>query len=221
MVAVKNHENASKNPIAQYPYKISIEDVLNSAPVAEPLNLLDCSPITDGAAAVILCSEKFAKKITDKLVYIRGSGHATDTLALHARSSITEIKATKLAARMAYEEAGITPDNVDVVEVHDCFTIAEILAVEDLGFVEKGKGGKFVEDGETRLDGSLPVNPSGGLKACGHPVGATGVKQVAELTLQLRGEAGERQVKNARIGVAHNVGGSGATAVVHVLERGW
>ncbi len=221
LVAVKNHENATKNPIAQYPYKISVEDVLNSTPVAEPLNLLDCSPITDGAAALILCSEDFAKKMSDKLVYIRGSGHATDMLALHARDSLVEIKATKLAAKMAYDEAGIKPKDVDLAEVHDCFTIAEILATEDLGFVEKGKGGRFVESGETRLDGSLPINTSGGLKACGHPVGATGVKQICEIVLQLRGEAGERQVKDAKIGLAHNVGGSGATAVVHILERGW
>ncbi len=221
MVAVKNHENASKNPIAQYPYRISVEDVLNSPPVAEPLNLLDCSPITDGAAAVILCSERFAKKLSDKLVYIIGSGHATDTIALHARESITEIKASKLAARMAYSEAGVKPEDIDVAEVHDCFTIAELLAMEDLGFVEKGRSGKLVEEGETTLEGSIPINPSGGLKACGHPVGATGVKQIAELALQLRGEAGNRQVKDARIGLAHNVGGSGATAIVHILERGW
>ncbi len=221
LVAVKNHENATKNPIAQYPFRITVEDVINSTPVAEPLNLLDCSPITDGAAAVIVCSEEVAKKLTDKLVYIAGSGHATDTLALHDRESLTEIKATRLAAKMAYEEAGIRPRDVDVAEVHDCFTIAEIMAIEDLGFVEKGKGGKFVEDGETKLDGSIPVNTSGGLKACGHPVGATGVKQISEIVLQLRGEAGERQVKDARIGLAHNVGGSGATAVVHILERGW
>ncbi len=221
MVAVKNHENATKNPIAQYPYPITIESVINSPPIAEPLNLLDCSPITDGAAAIVVCAEDVAKKFTDKLVHIAGSGHATDTLALHDRESLTEIKATKLAAKMAYEEAGIKPAEVDVAEVHDCFTIAEILAIEDLGFVEKGKGGEFVEDGETRLDGSIPINTSGGLKACGHPVGATGVKQIAEIVLQLRGEAGERQVKDARIGLTHNVGGSGATAVVHILERDW
>ncbi len=219
LVAVKNHEHGSLNPIAQFRNKITVEDVLNSSPVAEPLNLLDCSPITDGAATILLCREGFLKP--EKPVYLVASGHAVDSIALHERKSLTEIKATKLAARQAYKEAGISPKEVDFAEVHDCFTIAEILAYEDLGFCEKGKGGKFIEDGESTLKGSLPVNTSGGLKACGHPVGATGVKQAVEAVLQLREEAGERQVKGAGIGLTHNVGGSGATCVVHIWKKGF
>ncbi len=219
LVAVKNHEHGSLNPIAQFRNKITVEDVLNSSPVAEPLNLLDCSPITDGAAAILLCREGFLKP--EKPVYLVASGHAVDSIALHERKNLTEIKATKLAAKQAYKEAGISPKEVDFAEVHDCFTIAEILAYEDLGFCEKGKGGKFIEEGESTLKGSLPVNTSGGLKACGHPVGATGVKQAVEAVLQLREEAGERQVKGARIGLTHNVGGSGATCVVHIWKKGF
>ncbi len=217
LVAVKNHEHGSLNPIAQFRNRITVEDVLNSSPVAEPLNLLDCSPISDGAAAILLCREDFLKP--EKPVYLVASGHAVDTIALHERTSLTEITATKLAAKRAYEEAGIKPEQIDFAEVHDCFTIAEILAYEDLGFCEKGNGGKFVEDGETSLQGRIPVNTSGGLKSCGHPVGATGVKQAVETVLQLREEAGERQVKGARIGLTHNVGGSGATCVVHIWKK--
>ncbi len=219
LVAVKNHEHGSMNPIAQFRNKITVEDVINSSPVAEPLNLLDCSPITDGAAAIVLCREDFLK--VEKPVYLIGSGHAADTIALHERSSLVEIKATKLAAKRAYEEAGISPRQVDLAEVHDCFTIAEILAYEDLGFCNKGEGGKLIENGETSIKGRIPVNTSGGLKACGHPVGATGVKQAVEIVMQLREDAGERQVKDARIGLTHNVGGNGATCVVHIWEKGF
>ncbi|HIQ50050.1 MAG TPA: thiolase domain-containing protein [Nanoarchaeota archaeon] len=219
LVAVKNHEHASLNPIAQFRNKITVEDVLSSSPVAEPLNLLDCSPITDGAAAILLCRENFVK--VEKPVYLVASGHAVDTIALHERKSLTELKATKLAAKMAYEEAKIKPKEIDIAEVHDCFTIAEIIAYEDLGFCEKGEGGKLIEQGETRLNGSIPVNTSGGLKACGHPVGATGVKQAVEVVLQLREEAGKRQVKHAQRALTHNVGGSGATCVVHIWEKGF
>jgi len=219
MVAVKNHENAALNPFAQFRNKITVEDVLNSTPVADPLNLLDCSPITDGAAAVVLTTKEFAERNGKALVKVSGSGLATDSLALHNRESLTGIKAAKIAAKKAYEESNFSPGKIDVAEVHDCFTIAEIMAYEDLGFVEKGKGGKFIEDGETKINGSIPVNTSGGLKACGHPVGATGIKQVCEIVMQLRGEAGERQVKDARVGLTHNVGGSGATCVVNILER--
>ena len=219
LVAVKNHEHASLNPIAQFRNKITVEDVLNSSPVAEPLNLLDCSPITDGAAAIVLCRENFVK--IEKPVYLVASGHAVDTIALHERKSLTELKATKLAAKMAYEEAKIKPKEIDIAEVHDCFTIAEIIAYEDLGFCEKGEGGKLIEQGETSLNGSIPVNTSGGLKACGHPVGATGVKQAVEVVSQLREEAGKRQVKHAQRALTHNVGGSGATCVVHIWEKGF
>ena len=218
MVAVKNHENALLNPNAQFHRKITVEDVINSPPVATPLNLLDCSPISDGAAALVLCPLEKAKEYTDKIVKIAGSGQATDSLALHGREDICTFMSTVRASREAYKQAGIQPKDVDVAEVHDCFTIAEILAIEDLGFVEKGEGGKAVEEGLTARDGEVPVNPSGGLKAKGHPVGATGVAQVAEIVLQLRGEAEKRQIPDARIGLAHNIGGSGASCTVHILE---
>ncbi|MFW5987019.1 MAG: thiolase domain-containing protein [Methanohalophilus sp.] len=218
-VAVKNHKNGTNNPIAQYRNNITVDKVLNSIMVADPLHIFDCSPITDGAAALVLAPAEEAHKYTDTPIYIKGSGQASDTIALHDRRDITTLDASVYAAKRAYEMAGIRPDDVDVAEVHDCFTIAEICAIEDLGFVEKGLGGRFVEEGNTAIGGKIPVNTSGGLKACGHPVGATGIKQAAEIVNQLRGEAGKRQVEGAKIGLAHNVGGSGATALVHILGR--
>lgn len=218
MVAVKNHHNGSLNPKAQFRREISVEDVLNSPIVAEPLHLLDCSPITDGAAAAILAPVDIARKYTDKIIKIKASVQACDTLSFHSRSRFDSLPAAVHAAKKAYEMAGVKPSDIDVAEVHDCFTIAEIIAIEDLGFVEKGKGGKATEDGLTALDGQIPVNTSGGLKAKGHPVGATGVAQINEIVMQLRGEADKRQVKGATIGLTHNVGGSGGTAVIHILE---
>ena len=217
-VAVKNHANGALNPYAQYQREITLETVLNATTVAYPLGLLDCSPVSDGAASLVLCTADKAKQYTDKAIKIIGSGQASDSLALHARRDICTIESTVHAAKMAYKQANITPKDVDVAEVHDCFTIAEICAIEDLGFVEKGEGGKAINNKITTLDGSLPVNTSGGLKAKGHPVGATGVAQIVETTLQLRGEADKRQIKDIRIGLAHNVGGSGATCTVHILE---
>ena len=219
LVSVKNHLNGSKNKYAQFQSPITLDAVMGSSVVASPLKLLDCSPITDGAAAVILASDKLAKKLTDAPVWIAGSAQASDTLALHDRESLTTLKATRVAAETAYKQAKVTPKNINVAEVHDCFSIAEILAIEDLGFFKKGSGGKAVKEGETQLNSKVSINTSGGLKACGHPVGATGVKQIVELTMQLRNEAGARQVSNANIGLAQNVGGSGATAVVHILRR--
>ncbi len=213
-VAEKNHYHGSLNENAQYPFTISVEKVLKSTPIAHPLNLLDCSPLTDGAAAVVL-SKDFKKGD----IFISASTVATDNINLADRESLTEIKATKIASQKAYRQAGIKPSDISLAEVHDCFTIAEILAMEDLGFCKKGDGGKFIESGVTRLAGKMPVNTSGGLKACGHPVGATGVKQIVELTLQLRGKADKRQVKNAKIGLAQNVGGTGATVVVNILQK--
>jgi acetyl-CoA C-acetyltransferase len=217
-VAVKNHSNGALNPNAQYQKQIKIETVLNSTVVADPLGLFDCSPVTDGAASIVLCAAEKAKKFTDKPVKIIGSGQGSDTLALHARDKITTLEATVHAAKKAYKQAKIKPSEVNVAEVHDCFTIAEIIAIEDLGFVKKGEGGKAVQDKISTLDGKIPINTSGGLKAKGHPVGATGVAQIVEIVQQLRGTADKRQVKNANIGLAHNVGGSGATAVVHIME---
>jgi len=219
MVAVKNHYNGSKNPLAQFPYEITVDSVLNSVMVADPLRILDCSPITDGAAAVILCPAEMARKMNKPVVKIIGSGHATDTIALSSRKDFTWLEATYKAAKQAYAEADKNPKDIDLIEVHDCFTIAEICVLEALGIVEKGKGGDAVEQGIVSLEGKVPVNTSGGLKAKGHPVGATGVAQTVEIVKQLRGEAEERQVKKARIGLAQNMGGSGGSSVVHIFER--
>ncbi|MBN1323271.1 MAG: thiolase domain-containing protein [Methanotrichaceae archaeon] len=218
-VAVKNHRHGSMNPLAQYRMEVTVDDVLSSPMVADPLHILDCSPITDGAAAVVLAPAERARRYAEVPIRIIGSAQASDTLALHDRRDLTTLDATVHAARKAYDQAGIAPSEIDLAEVHDCFTIAEILAIEDLGFFEKGAGGSAIEDGLTSLDGPLPINTSGGLKACGHPVGATGIKQAYEIVLQLRGEAGSRQVDDAEIGLAHNVGGSGGTAIVHILSR--
>jgi acetyl-CoA C-acetyltransferase len=218
-VAVKNHHNGSLNPIAQFKKEITVDDVLKSTMVSDPLTLFDCSPITDGAAALILCKAELAKKYVDDPIYIVGSGQASDTLALHDRRSLTTLDATVKAAQGAYKQAGITVKDVDLAEVHDCFTIAEIVATEDLGFCKKGEGGKLLDEKETEIGGRIPVNTSGGLKAVGHPVGATGIKQAVEIVLQLRGKADKRQIKDAKIGLTQNVGGSGATAVVHIFSR--
>jgi len=219
MVAVKNHKNGAMNPKAHMQKEITLENALSSKPVAWPLKLYDCSLITDGASCMILTKPSIAKKFTDTPVYIIGSGQANDTLNLFEREDLTSIQATQLAARQAYKMAGIRPSAVDVAEVHDCFTIAEIMAYEDLGFCKKGDGGKLVEAGETNLDGRIPVNPSGGLKSKGHPVGATGVAQACEIFMQLTGSAGKRQVPDAKIGLTQNIGGSGATAVVNVYSN--
>ena len=218
-VAVKNHHNGSMNPYAQYPFKVTREQVEESVMVASPLRILDCSPITDGGAAVILTTVDIAKKLGKPIIKIIGSGHATDTIALHSRDDLTTIKATTIAAQKALKMADKTIKDIDFAEVHDCFTIAEICAIEDLGFCKKGEGGLLTEEGETQIGGRIPVNPSGGLKACGHPVGATGIKQLVEATLQLRGEAEKRQVDGAEVALTHNVGGSGGTAVVHIFGK--
>ncbi len=219
-VAVKNHANGLLNPHAQYHLRVTMEDVLRSTMVAEPLRLLDCSPITDGAAALIIASVERARELVGDrpLVKITGSGLATDAISLANRGSLTELAAVRLAGERAYRMSGRTPSDIHVAEVHDCFTIAEIMATEALGFFDEGSGGSAVEKGLTALGGRIPVNPSGGLKSKGHPVGATGVAQIAEIVAQLRGEAGQRQVEGARIGLAQNMGGSGGTSVVHILE---
>ena len=217
-VAVKNHANGALNPYAQYQREIKLEHVLNSTSVAYPLGLLDCSPLSDGAASIVLCAADKAKKYTDKPIKIIASGQASDTLSLHGRRDICTLDSTVNAAKKAYKQANLSPKDIDLAEVHDCYTIAEICAIEDLGFVEKGQGGKAIENKITTLDGLLPVNTSGGLKAKGHPIGATGVAQIVEIVLQLREEADKRQVKDAKIGLAQNVGGSGATCCVHIME---
>jgi acetyl-CoA C-acetyltransferase len=218
-VAIKNHHNGCMNPISQYQMEISIEKVMRSPLVADPLRVLDCSPITDGAAAVVLAPTEVANKYSDAPIKILAAAQASDTLALHDRRDITTLDASVYAARKAFSQASLEPKDVDLAEVHDAFTIGEIVAIEDLGFVEKGEGGRAAEEGLTAIGGEIPINTSGGLKACGHPVGATGIKQAYELVLQLRGEAGKRQVEGAEVGLTHNVGGCGGTALVHIMSR--
>lgn len=215
-VSVKNHYHGSLNDKAQFRKVITVEDVMNSGKIADPLKLLDCSPISDGASAVVISSENNKRKP----VYITASEVATDTLALHDRSSFVSLSSVVRASQQAYKKAGIKPEDVDIAEIHDCFSIAEAIAVEDLGFSKKGQGAKDIEEGLMTIGkGKIITNPSGGLKACGHPVGATGIKQIVEITQQLRGEGGSRQVKGAKIGLTHNVGGSGAVAAIHILRN--
>jgi len=218
-VAVKNHANAVHNPYAQYRRGITMGNVLASPLVADPLHMLDCSSIADGAAAVVLCAAEKARKYTDSPIYVKASAQASDTLSLHDRHDITTMDATVFAAKKAYQMASLEPSQIDLAEVHDSYTIAEIIAIEDLGFFNKGDGGRATEEGETEIGGRIPTNPSGGLKACGHPLGATGIRQAVEITQQLRGEAGKRQVPNARVGLTHNIGGTGGTAIVHIFSR--
>ena len=191
----------------------------NARKIADPLRLFDCSPITDGAAAVLLTTVDEAKKLKKHpLVVISGVGNATDTIALSQRKDILRMGAVEVATKKALSMAGKTINDIDFAEVHDCFTIAELMVMEAIGIVEPGKSGPAVMDGLTSLTGKFPINPSGGLKSKGHPVGATGVAQIIETVTQLRGEAGERQLKNAKIALAQNMGGSGGSSVVHVLE---
>jgi acetyl-CoA C-acetyltransferase len=220
MVAVKNHKNAAMNPNAQYRRAMSLEVVLKAPMVADPLGLFDCAPLSDGAAALVLCPLDIAKNYTDKPVKIASAGQAGDFMALHDRKDICTMQATSVAAQKAFKYAGITPSDIDLAEVHDNYTISEILAIEDIGFFKKGDGGAATEQGKTELNSEISINPSGGLKARGQPVGATGVAQVVEIVRHLRNEAGERQVTDARYGLTHNVGGTGASCVVHIFEGG-
>jgi acetyl-CoA C-acetyltransferase len=218
-VAVKNHYHGSLNPTAHMQKEITLEAALASRYVAWPLKLFDCSLITDGASCIILSRPELASKYTDMPVHIIGSGQASDSIGLYERKSLTSLNATKLAAKTAYEMGNAKPSDIDLAEVHDCFTFAELMAYEDLAFCPVGESGKLIESGETRLGGRIPVNTSGGLKAKGHPVGATGTAQAYEIYLQLTDQAGKRQVKDAKTGLTHNVGGSGATSAVHIFRR--
>lgn len=205
LVAVKNHRHGLANPKAHFRKAITVQDVVSSPLVAAPLRLYDCCPASDGAAAAVLVSAGFARRRGRRAVRVAAAVQTSGTFS--DDREITTFDPTVRAAELAWETAGIGPEDVDVAEVHDCFTIDEILHYEDLGFCPKGEGGRFVEEGHSTLGGRLPVNPSGGLKARGHPVGATGVAQVAEIVCQLRGEAQGRQVENARVGLAHCTGG--------------
>jgi acetyl-CoA C-acetyltransferase len=218
-VAVKNHRHGALNPKAQFRREVTVDEVLKSSLVADPLRLLHCSPVSDGAAAVVLCPLEQAKQYTDRPVKIRGTGLATGTMALADRRDPAFLDAVQLAGQRAYKMAGVSPDQIQVAEVHDCFAIAEICCLEALGLAEPCGGRHAARTGYSALGGKIPVNTSGGLKSKGHPVGATGIAQAIEIFEQLRGEAGERQVKGAHLGLAQNMGGSGASSVVHVFER--
>ncbi len=216
-VAVKNHANGAKNPQAHMRKVITMEQALGGKPIADPLTVYDCSLISDGAAAVLLVPLERATEFTDKPVRVLGIAQTSDQVALDQKEDITTFKAVKEAAQRAYKMAGVTANDIQFAEVHDCFTIAEIVASEDLGFVKKGEGGPYALQGCTALNGPRPINTSGGLKSKGHPVGATGVAQICDVVAQIRGEAGERQLQRHSIGLAQNLGGSGATAVVTIL----
>lgn len=220
-VAVKNHANATLNPAAHLQRELEIQDVLKATPVASPFGAFDCCPTSDGAAAVLVVSEARARDFSDQPSRIAGWGTASDSVALHARGSLTDLPAVGRAAQAAYRMAGATPDDLDLVEAHDCFTVAEILAYRELGLCGPDSAAECLRRGDFDRGGRLPVNASGGLKAKGHPIGATGIGQIVELHRQLRGEARkpERQIQGAHRGLAQNVGGSGASATVTILER--
>lgn len=219
MVAVKNHHHGAMNPKAHMQKEITLEKAMGSRVIAWPLKLFDCSLITDGASCIVLTKPELARNFTDTPIHIIGSGQASDTIGLYERQDFTTLNAGKLAAEEAYKMAGLKPSQIEVAEVHDCFTIAEIVAYEDLGFCKPGEGGRFVEEGQSQIGGEVAVCTSGGLKAKGHPVGATGTAQAYEIYLQLTGQAEKRQVKGAKIGLTHNVGGLGATGVVNIYRR--
>ncbi|MBW2974256.1 thiolase domain-containing protein [Candidatus Woesearchaeota archaeon] len=208
-ISVKNHKNARLNPKAQYPFEITKEQVLNSGLVADPITVLQCSSNPDGAAALIMVKPELAKRYTEKPVYLIGCGEAQDSLAISRRKALTGMESTINAAKIAYRKAGIAPKDIDIAEVHDVFAISELMALEDLGIIEKGRFNGY--------DDIIPINKSGGLKGCGHPLAATGVRQACEIVMQLRGEGGERQVKDAKIGLTHTMGGIGASAVVNIF----
>jgi acetyl-CoA C-acetyltransferase len=217
-VAVKNHKHGALNPKAQFQKEITLETVMKSPRIADPLKLYDCCPFTDGGAAIVLASEEIARK-SKRSIWVLGSAAASDHMLLHDKRDLSRVLATERAAAAAYSQAGIGPTDIDVVELHDCFTIAEIVATEGLGLFEPGTGGIAAEKGWTSLGGKIPVNTSGGLKAKGHPIGATGAAQIAEVVTQLRGEAGPRQVEGATKGLTHTLGGNTATVLVSVFGR--
>jgi len=219
MVAVKNHANGAQNPKAHLGFECSMADAADAPTVADPLTLYHCCPTSDGAAVAIVAGEDVVAEYTDDPIRVAGVGAASERVGLFERDSYTAISSSETAAQQAYRQAGIGPEELDFAEVHDCFAIAELLAYEDLGFCGRGKASDLLDNGVTDPDGDLPVNTSGGLKSKGHPIGATGAGQITEAFNQLSGKAGDRQVTEPRYGLTHNVGGSGGSAVVHVLER--
>ena len=219
LVAVKNHYYGSLNPHAFFQKEVTKERILNSDDVASPISVFDCCANADGAACVIMTNEKLAKKFNDTPIWFDGVGSASAQMSLLRRPNLVEIPSAIEAAKQAFAQADLKPSDIQVADVHDCFTIAEIMAYENLGFCEKGKGGKFIEEKQSYIGGKTPVNVDGGLKAKGHPVGATGVSMTTEIVKQLRGEAGKRQVSGAEIGLTHNVGGIGQYTFVQILRR--
>jgi len=219
MVSVKSHKYGAMNPYAHLQREVTLEEAMKSVPICQPLNLYDCCLISDGAAAVIMTSEEKARKITDTPVWLVGLGSASDTMMISERPSLVGLTASRVAAEQAYKMAGVTPNDIDVANTHDCFSIAEIMSYEDLGFCKKGEGGKFIEEGQSYIGGKVPINVDGGLKSKGHPLGATGVSMTYEVVKQLRGEAGNRQVNGAEVGLSHNVGETGQYCFVHIYRR--
>jgi acetyl-CoA C-acetyltransferase len=218
-IAVKNHSNALRNPVAHIQKKISVEDVMNSPYIARPLKLLDCCPFSDGAAAAVLCSEGFIRRFRGERIRVVASSLTGGEITLHTRGDFTTIPSAVRAGKDAFRQARFTRKDIDMLEVHDCFTIAEAIALEDLGFAERGKGAFLAREGVTAIDGDIPVNPSGGLKAKGHPVSATGVAQVVEVYEQLMSLAGGRQINGAEVALTHNVGATGGSCAVHIFRR--
>src|SRR5260370_11420707 len=212
-VAVKNHANGAKNPLAHMRKVITMEQALNGKPIAEPLTVYDCSLVSDGAASVLVVPLERAAEFTDKPVRVLGISQTSDYVALDENADITTFRAVQTSAEKAYKMAGLKSSDIQFAEIHDCFTIAEIVAIEDLGFVKKGEGGPYTLAGRTCINGELPVNTSGGLKSKGHPVGATGGGQICDVVQQIRGEAGERQVQRSKIGLGQQHGGLGCTSV--------
>lgn len=217
--AINAHANGAKNPNAMFQKPISREAFITSHVVADPISLLDASPMADGAAAVVLCPTELAREFTDNAIRIKGSAVATDSLSVHDRRDPLWLQASETSARKAYRQAGITPQDIDFFELHDAFTIMAALSLEATGFAERGKGTWLARDGDITPEGKIPITTRGGLKARGHPVGATGLYQIAEATQQLRGQAGDNQLPNARLGMTQNIGGSGATIITHILEN--
>ncbi|MEM2142265.1 MAG: thiolase domain-containing protein [Candidatus Thorarchaeota archaeon] len=223
MISVKSHHYGAQNPKAHLPKEVPLEEAMNAVPICRPLNLYDCSLITDGAAAVVIAAEERVKEFTDQPMWIRGIGAGASEMMIQDRPSLTSIPGARRAAAAAYKMAGLKPSDIDMAQVHDCFSIAELIAYEDLGFAEPGKGREIVENKENYHTGRIPVNCDGGLKSKGHPLGATGISMTYEIYMQMKGKADKpsRQIKDVRYGLAHNVGQSGQFVNVFIFERGW
>lgn len=215
LVSLKNHRNANLNPLAHFNYKQVTMEMINKSPmISSPLNLFDCSPISDGASAIVLSRNSRSSRDVEVI----GSHLATDCISLAQRKDLTSFASTKVAATKAFEQAKVRPKDLDIAEVHDCFTIAELVAMEDIGICKQGESKDWIREDKIGLNGDLPINTDGGLKADGHPIGASGIAQIYEIVTQLRGEADKRQIDRAKIGLAHSVGGVGGTAVIHILR---